>query len=446
MKKIIDIGKFSIFSLILGSMFSVLFLGGCELLEGKKDKPPLKGKRLAVVDPIELETGLGKQLSSSIPRLPDSVINFGWNQPEKNAAHDIGHLNLPKQLRQKWSIDFSKPFYYGRISSTPIFFNSLIFALGKDNCVYAINLEGKKMWSTCIAPTYKKDGNNVRGGVCGSNNKLYVTNAHGELYALDIKGKILWKRMLSAPAHNAPVIARGYICVLNVNNQLEVFSEEKGTLLWKHSGIMEDTNLLGTSVPAISEDVVVVAYSSGEVVALALDNGEVLWSELGSKLRNTDCASHLSHIKAAPIIHDNIVYTLSYNGQFSAFDLRNGELRWSKPIGGVHTPVISGDLCFLVSTDNRLICLNPKTGAVYWTKTLPSLKNYLLPWSGPILAGGYLYLSGKNGKLLVLDAVQNGKFIKYYDIFDERINLPPIVAQNKLFILTEEGRLVLFSW
>ena len=63
---------------------------------------------------------------------------------------------------------------------------------------------------------------------------------------------------------------------------------EDGRRLWSHNGIPETAGLLGGASPAVEGEVVVVAYSSGELFALRVENGRAVWSDNLAAARNVN--------------------------------------------------------------------------------------------------------------------------------------------------------------
>ena len=99
----------------------------------------------------------------------------------------------------------------------------------------------------------------------------------------------------------------------------------------------------------------------------------------------------------------------------------------------------------MLNSHNELVCLTRDFGQVVWIKKLPCDPEHPFKgiWEGPILAGGQLYLVGIHGDLLSLDP-KNGETIKEQNL-GAPVSLPPIVAQNTLFILTDNGDVMAFK-
>ena len=233
-----------------------------------------------------------------------------------------------------------------------------------------------------------------------------------------------------------------------VNNQMDVFNTQKGERLWSHAGMIETAGLLGGASPAIQSGVVVIAYTSGEIYALKVDNGYPLWSESLSVISAVDSVSALAHIKARPIIHNGFAYLISHGGRMSAINVRSGETVWSRSIGGIRSPAISSEFLFMLSNDHYLVCFEKGTGNIVWTKDLPARRDMKengeqLLWAGPVLVGQHLVLAGSHGKVIFCSP-QSGEIEKVLSLEDGTF-LSPVVADSTLVFLTRSGRLVAYK-
>jgi beta-1,4-mannosyl-glycoprotein beta-1,4-N-acetylglucosaminyltransferase len=79
---------------------------------------------------------------------------------------------------------------------------------------------------------------------------------------------------------------------------------------------------------------------------------------------------NISDIRGNPVIHNNIVYVISYNGKMVSLDLNTGKRIWESNIGGIQTPWVVSGFIFVLSKDNELICLTSNSGKVVWVSKL----------------------------------------------------------------------------
>ena len=168
------------------------------------------------------------------------------------------------------------------------------------------------------------------------------------------------------------------------------------------TAIPETASLLGGASPAVEGEVVVAAYSSGEIYALTVETGRPLWSDNLASTRNVDAVSTLADIRGWPVIDRGRVYAASHSGRMAAIDLRTGDRLWEQEFGSTQSLWVAGDYVYVLSTDNELICLTRNEGKVRWVRLLPNYRNEKkrkdpMTWAGPVLGGDRLIVLSSDG-------------------------------------------------
>ena len=154
--------------------------------------------------------------------------------------------------------------------------------------------------------------------------------------------------------------------------------------------------------------------------------------------------SGLSDIKALPVIDKGLIIAISFSGKLVAIDERTGVRVWQREIGGTNTPWVAGNHLFVLSSDNQLVALGRKTGAIRWVKNLKSSRDgESVFYTGPILAGGRLILINTEGLVIEVNP-ENGEKLAQWNT-NERVTLPPIIANKVLYILSDDGILSAYN-
>lgn len=408
-------------------------------------KVPITGTRVAVVD-YESSIKVDEEAKGVSVSLPQAEANANWSQMGREASHAMSNLAFSGALQPLWTNSIGDGNGDGRLLSPPIVHEGVLYAIDTYGNVTALDAStGQNIWRTNISPEGRETAI-IGGGLAYGEGKIFVTSPHAEVLALDAKtGDILWRIPTLSPVRASPTYADGRLYVLTISNMLTVLEGETGKQLWEHAGITEFAGLLGTASPAVAKGVVIVTYSSGEIYALKADNGYQLWTETLSSTRRPDSLSALSHIRSLPVIDETKVIIIGHNQKMAAYDLRRGERSWERSIGGTRTPAISGGYIFMVNSHNELLCVTRDYGQVVWIKKLACDPEHPFKgvWEGPLLAGGKLYLVSIHGNLLSVDP-QNGEIVGEQNL-GSPVSLPPLVAQDTLFILTDNGNVMAFK-
>jgi outer membrane protein assembly factor BamB len=428
----------------------VVALGGCDMVKdifGSDKKVKLKGERIPVMlfsDEVKPDPGI----QDLEVKLPEPQTNPAWPQSGGNPDHDMQNLALSDSPKEVFSVSIGsgKSAEWKHLAS-PVMAEGRIFTMDTDSTVTAFDAgTGARIWRTDATPDSDDIGSgDVGGGVAYADGQLYVTNNYGEALALDAKsGKIVWRRALGGPTRAAPTIAGGRVFVVTADNQLHALSVKDGSVQWTHAGLAEVTGVLGAASPAYETGLVAVPYTSGEVYGLRPDNGRVLWSDTLAAIRPSDSVSSLADIRANPVIDRGRLIVIGHSGRMEAIDLRTGGRAWDDPIGGISMPWVAGDFIFVISTDNRVICLTRDEGRIRWLTQLDrwldavKKRNPIL-WLGPVLGGGKLIITSNDGRILAVSPA-NGAIMNTIDAGDP-ISVSPIIANGTLYVLTDVGDL-----
>ena len=430
--------------IVLSSVL-ILSLAGCK---GKKGAP-LEGKREPILILGE-DLILSPEISSTKVVLPSPQANKNWSQSGGEPDRSMPSVQLPFQLKKRWSTSIGAGSQSGRrILTTPVVAEGKIYTLDAQTMVRAFNAKsGKPIWDMVVSPTGKKQ-DTLGGGLAYAEGRLFVTSAFAEIMALDPKtGQIIWRHKVNSPIRSAPIVKNGRVYVLTINNHLEVLNTRNGKPLWTHTGISEVAGILGGSAPAIGSGIVVTPYSSGEVYGLRVENGHPLWYETLTSFKHVDSITSINHIRAQPVIDNHLTFLISHSGRMMALDVKTGKKVWSREVGGIQTPVVYGNFIFLLSNENKLVCLTKNKGQAKWVSFLPLFKDeekkkHRLVWAGPLLAGNRLILTGSNGIALIYSAL-TGEKIGHLKLPGKTL-LSPIVADKILYILTDNGTLIAYG-
>lgn len=427
-----------------------LSLSGCGIgdwFSGDESGPQLPGNRISVLQ-LEQQLEPDPQIAQRPVDLPEPRVNTDWAQPGGNVTNSPGHLALPANLREAWRVSVEGSSSNARLLSGPVVANGRVYVLDTEYDLHAIDeASGRVLWTSNMKRE-DKDDEAVGGGVAVGDGRVFVTTGFGVVNAVDPdNGQVIWRQPIAGPIRAAPTVDGGRVFVVTIDNQFVVLAAENRALQWVHTGILETAALLGASSAAVDNDIVFVPYSSGELFALRVENGRQAWQENLAAIRRGASLAGLADIRGRPVVDRGLVFALSHSGRMAAVDVRTGQRVWEQDIGGINTPWVAGDWVFVLSNDNQLIALTRDTGRVRWISQLdryedPEDRDDPVYWTGPILAGGRLLLTNSIGQLVEVSP-ETGEVRQRTELPDA-VNVQPVVANNTLFVLTEDGDLIAY--
>ncbi|MDB5362309.1 MAG: bamB [Rhodospirillales bacterium] len=421
-----------------------LALAGCDSF-GKKKKDIIPGERISVLA-LEKQLEPDPDLASLQVTLPPPTVNANWPQASGGPNHAMQHPALGETLKQAWQVTVGEgSSLYGELLAGPVVDDGVVYVKDSKSLVSAYQAaDGHRIWQIDVAPD-DNDNQAWGGGVSYDAGKLFVTTGFGQVLALNAAdGKEVWRTTLGVPLREAPTVADGHVLVVDVDNEIFALAEATGEKQWNYAGIPETAELAGGSSPAVESGTAVVPFSSGELVALRMENGRTVWQDSLAATRRFDAISTLADIHGRPVIDRGRVIAVSHSGRVASIDLRTGERAWEQEVGGTYTPWVAGDFIYLLSTAGEVICLTRTDGRVRWLTQLDQWedmegKSDPIHWAGPVLAGDRLILVGSHGQAWSLSPY-TGKALGRLDL-PEGSFLAPVIADSTLYLMTNDGQL-----
>jgi outer membrane protein assembly factor BamB len=418
---------------------------GCDIFDKRKD--PLPGERVAVFqDRRDIEPD--REAAGIQVVLPAPAVNDSWPQSGGYANYAMHHLAIGDSPQIAWTANVGAGSGSERLLTTPpVVAEGRVFVKDAESTVSAFEADtGKQLWRVTLTPEKGRDSDEFGGGLAYYNGRLFVTTGFAHVFSLDpADGKEVWRSTVSAPVRGAPNVFADRVFVVSIDNKLHALAAIDGSDLWNFTALQETAGYVTASSPAASGEYVVAPFSSGELVALRLDNGRQVWNEalLGQR-REARAFGNLADIRGRPVIDRGQVVAIGSAGQFAAIDLRSGQRAWERGFGGNQTPWVAGRFLFIVTNSADVAAVNRADGKVKWVTPLTQYEDAKnrrpVLWAGPVLAGDRLLIAGSTGDLVALSPY-TGEIIGRMEV-REPMRLAPIIANRTIYVLTDYGRLI----
>lgn len=434
----------------VAALVAVAGLAGCDTVTDvftSSDKTVLPGKRLSVME-LGTQLEVDRDLADEIIILPQPYVNEDWPQPGGTPDNAMYHLAASGPLDRVWSSNAGAG--SGRVAqllAPPIVAEGKIFVIDAESTVRAFEQSsGKKLWEAELVPEDEDADEGRGGGIAYDNGRIFAVTGFGLAHGLDAaSGAVQWTQKVGDPFRASPTANGGRIFAITVDNQTICLAQETGEVLWRHRGIVESAGILAASSVAVAGSVAVAPYSSGELVALRVENGTPVWTDSLTRTGNVTSLSELNDIAGRPVIDRDRVFAISHSGRMVSIDLRTGERVWTRDIGGVQTPWVAGDFVYLVTTTQEVVAVSRRDGRIRWLTPLPRWEDPEdredpIEWSGPVLVSDRLVLVSSTGDAVSVSPY-TGEVLGRIDLPDG-VLIAPVVAKETLYILTDDAQLI----
>ena len=233
--------------------------------------------------------------------------------------------------------------------------------------------------------THKMDGSPLGGALFAGDLILQLTT-ESTLYALDRRNGVL----LGKHGYGKMACASGQLAgelyalgVLGRKPGLQVLDRRTATERWRHEGTF-------CQVPVVRGDTLIAIDDEGEVQALHLADGHLLWrAELGG-LARTGLA-----------LSDDLAVAGTASGDLVALSAATGKERWRTSLGEAirSQPVPAGGQVVTATASGRVLAARRDSGRVVWERALGAL-----PTAELALAAGVLVVGCADRHIYGLDA------------------------------------------
>ena len=419
----------------------------------KDDKPVAEGERISV---LTNETIVKPDVARDSVKIsiPEPHRNDTWSQNGGHPTHHVGHLESGTQLKGFWESSFgtgsSKRDF---LISSPVIASKVVFTIDADAKVSAKRLDsGETIWERRVKPENKDDKNiAIKGaGIAVAYDKVYVTTGFGGVFALDMRtGEPVWYFGVENPIRISPTVDNNIVFVQTIANELVALDATNGTKLWSYESEAEGTTMVGGASPAydVEQDLVVAAFSNGELRAFKATTGSPLWVDwLYSSRKSTPLAT-INTIRANPVIAGNVVFAAGQSNLLVAIDIRTGNRIWQRDLTLNNQPWVSGDYLFAIANNSDLIAIENTTGRILWSTKIPlgsedddKTGAFL---SGPVLTDNRLLVTTSTGYAFAISPY-TGKIMSYVDL-ETPIETSPVVADGILLLTTNDAEIYAYK-
>ena len=377
--------------------------------------------------------------------LSQAKKNKNWTMSNKNNQNFLGNIYLEgadniylkkKRGKNKYSIS--------RILASPLVFNNNIIFSDERGTVYNLDEFGKVRWKKNI---YKKIYNRIYKNLnfIIHKNIIYISDNVGFIYALNLDtGNLLWIKNHGIPLRSNIKIFENKIFLINQDNRFLCFNIKDGSIIWNVHSIPSFIKVQNFLSLALSKNGQLVGInSSGDLMNIDSSNGRLRWS---SKITTEEYKTSTDFFKSSEVVIADNDIILSVGSLTFSFNLTNGYINWRQKVSSVGTPIVDKKNIFFVTNNGYFVIVDRKTGEIISStnilKILKSRKQNT-KITGFIMGSEKVYALTRNGYLIISSAT-TGKAESFKKIGDP-VTSAPIINNGKLYILTENSRILVFG-
>jgi outer membrane protein assembly factor BamB len=323
--------------------------------------------------------------------------------------------------------------YYNKLS--PVSYDGKVIAADKNGLVAAFDIvTGKVIWKTEV-------GSELFGGVAAGSGIIAVGSTEAEVIILDAKTGIeKWRNLVSSEIISAPGIGDGKVVVRTIDGKLFALNAKTGERDWIYDRTVPALTIRGTSSISLERGVAVTGFANGKIVLFAMSNGRPIWEK---RVANPSGSSELDRMidaDATPVIFGEIIYAVTFNGNLTAFNIKDGSVAWQRELSSYQNMSVGGQIISVTDSRSNVKALDRRTGGTLWTQS--SLVDRRL--TATIAFGDYLVAGDYEGYIHWFDR-SSGRLVSRNSLSGGGIVADPVVIGDTMYIYTRDGTLYSFD-
>lgn len=354
-----------------------------------------------------------------------SSLNPFGDKEKADQPAKLVELKGTMAVRTAWKLDIGKS--QGYQFSPALTGNTLVVASSTGAIARVEAADGKQLWRI-------KTEDELSAGVGTDGNLIVVGGAKGKLLAFDMDGKAMWNAQLSSEILSAPVVSQGIVVARSIDNRIVGFDARTGEKKWTVQKAVPPLTLRTAPGMIVAGTDVIVAQPGGKLSALILATGAPRWDVEVGVARGATELERVTDIGGAPVLFEQDVCAVSYQGRVGCFDLATGSARWTRELSS--DVGVAVDQRFVFASDDKggLNAFARDTGSNSWKNDKLSFRRLSTPLSyGRAVAvgdyEGYVhFLSREDGTFLARAATDGSPIVG-----------TPLVAGTNLIFQTQNG-------
>ena len=375
------------------------------------------------------EKALSQELNTNIS------LNFRSSSTKNiisnNLNNNDGRVNFDGLLKKSSKYKFSKIKNFYQFEPVISFNKNNIIFFNNKGTILKFDERSKLIWKKNYYSKSEKKLNPILQ-FANDSRFLIVADNIAKYYMLNLNtGELVWSKNNSAPFNSQIKIYKDKFFIIDFTNTLRCFSLKNGKELWN---FQTETSLIRSQKKlslVIVKDIIYFNNSLGDISAVDIKSGDLLWQLPTQKSTIYEAAFSL---ETSDIIADeNNLFFSNNNNQFFSIDLNSGSFNWENSVNSNLKPTLVGNYLLSVSLEGYLIIIDKITGNIIkvtdvFTRFDPKKRNEILP-TGFIVGLKNIYLSTNIGRLLVID-IKSGKTISTLKVDNDKISRPFIMNKN----------------
>jgi outer membrane protein assembly factor BamB len=361
---------------------------------------------------------------SSMTDLKNDINERFFGQDSTEPAAALTDIKTTLDAKVLWHASLGSG---GEYDFTPALDAGAVYAAAADGSIDRLDAaSGKQEWRVGA-------GEKLSGGVGAGEKLVLVGTPKGMVLAFEqAGGKPLWRSRISSEILSAPRISGGVVVVRGGDSRIFGLSAADGKRKWVYERATPALTLRSSAGVTIADGVAYVGFAGGKLVALAVDDGKVLWEASVAQPKGATEIERIADITSLPQVDGRYVYAVAYQGRIACVDRGNGHVLWNRDISSYTGLGIDDTHLFISHSGGSVYSVDYSSGKSYWRQG--ALLNRQI--SAPLPIGRYVAVGDLEGYVHFMDR-EDGTFVARVKTDSNSAVMAQMVQLNSATLLAQ---------
>lgn len=317
---------------------------------------------------------------------------------------------------------------------SPVFDQGSVYVADEGGKITRFEAEtGKQIWQ--IDSEHK-----LSSGVGAGSGLILVGTFKGEVLAFDEAGNSQWRARVSSEVLSPPQIGGEVVVVRTGDGRIYGLDALNGNRKWVYQGATPSLTVRSHAGALISRGAVFAGFAGGKLAAMSLSNGNIGWESAVSQPRGVTELERMTDITSSPVVDEQLVCAVAYQGRIACFDLVDGGQIWSRETSSSAGLAMDNDYVYVTMDGGSVVAYDKRSGAGVWKRDKLGSKKL----TAPTVVGHYVVVADFLGYVTIFRNY-DGSIVARSATDDSAIITPPVSLSNGFVVQTMEGGIYAFT-
>jgi outer membrane protein assembly factor BamB len=274
----------------------------------------------------------------------------------------------------------------------------------------------------------------LAGGVGADGDLVLVGSEKGVVVALSLEGKELWRSQVSSTVLSAPRALGNLVVVRSGDGHIFGLDAANGERKWEYQATLPPLLLRAESGLTPARDLVLAGMPGGKLVALNPTTGAQVWDVMVAQPKGANELERVTDIAAAPVVSDEQVCAVTFQGRIACYDAARGTLQWSRDASSAEGLAVDDAAVYMTDASSVVMAYDKASGATLWKQDRLLARGV----SGPAVVGSLVVVGDYQGYVHFLERT-DGAFVARISTDGSAISAPPLRVGSNVLVQTRAG-------